>query len=286
MDHSPLENSQDMLYLFHHLFLPPKLPQEDDYGVDREILLIDVVVDALHSFKAYFSAVDAEVVGLASTMIIRLRRIHGPNGEVDEVELEKILRRLKEEGELEFSGQGVDEIVNKSSGGFLPIHVREQNAAILISNKGIKTHIECFELSAANEAVMSTKGRLQRTFPGPTLAFDTCVISEPDLLTMLAQTISRMSQQPVAGTKPKVRKSKRKHDEDRDTTDPKMVIDFLMATLRPLSTDVTDEQILKHSREEVMWRDQLYGFSFVSRFNWFFPVCRMAEDRLSYINLL
>lgn len=84
---------------------------------------------------------------------------------------------------------------------------------------------------------MSTKGRLQRTFPGPTLAFDTRVINETDLLRMFAQTISRMSQQPVAGTKPKVQKSKRKHDEDRDTTDPKMVIDFLMATLRPLSTD-------------------------------------------------
>lgn len=70
MDHSPLENSQDMLYLFHHLFLPPKLPQEDDYGVDCDILLIDVVVDALRSFKLYFSAVDAEVIGLASTMII------------------------------------------------------------------------------------------------------------------------------------------------------------------------------------------------------------------------
>ncbi|KAJ9492030.1 hypothetical protein VN97_g1201 [Penicillium thymicola] len=237
MDNSPLETPQDILYLFHHIFLPPKLPQEEDYHAEREILLIDVVLDALHSFKVFLLEADAEVIDLATTMIARLRQIHGLNGEVDELELKKVLGRLEVEG------------------GFLPIHVREQNSAIIFGNKGVKTHIECFELSPANEAAMSTTGRLQRTFPGPTLAFDTCIFNDPGLFTILAQTISRMSQQPVAGTKPKVRKAKRKHDEDRDTTDPKMVVDFLMATLRPLSTDVTDIRIQKYTREEVMWND-------------------------------
>ncbi|CAG8237073.1 unnamed protein product [Penicillium salamii] len=226
-----------MLYLFYYIFLPLKLPQEEDYSPHHEIILIDVVVDALYSFKALLPAADVEVIGLATTMIVRLQQIHGFYGELDELELRKVLGRLKVEG------------------GFLPIYVREQNAGIIIGYKGVKTHIECFELSPANEAAMSTKGRLQRTFPGLTLAFDTCVFNEPGLLTMLAQTISRMSQQPVAGIKPKVRKAKQQHDEDRDTTDLKMVVDFLMATLRPLSVDVTDIQIQKNTREEVMWRN-------------------------------
>ncbi|KAJ5471830.1 hypothetical protein N7539_008773 [Penicillium diatomitis] len=255
MKHTFLQDIEGISYLFHHIFLPPKLPQEDDYSVGHEVLLTDEVIDALCQFKSYFSSDEAEVIGEALTMITRLRQVHGLNGEVDEGQFSDVLRQLKEEGQLHFTLDGKVKLVNKNPGGFLPIYVHEQNAAILISNKGMRTHVECFELSPVNEAVMSTKGRLQRTFPGPALIFDTCIFNEPDLLTMLAQTISRMSQQPVAGTKPKIRKANRQHDEDRDTTDPKMIVDFLMATLRPLSKDGIDEQIQKRCREEVMWRD-------------------------------
>ncbi|KAJ5675938.1 hypothetical protein N7462_008835 [Penicillium macrosclerotiorum] len=230
---------QEVLYLFHHVFLPPKIPQEEEYCADHEMLLIEVVLDALRSFGVFLPAKDADTFSLVTEAFLQVRQIHSRDGGVDEVELKKALGRLVK-------------------GGFLSIHVRQQNAGILISQKGDTTHVESFELSPTNTAVMSTQGRLQRTFPGPALALDTRVFNEANLLNMLAQTIARMSQQPVAGTKPKVQKAKQNHDEDRDTTDPKMVTEFLMATLRPLSTDVTDMQIQKHTREEVMWHNSRY----------------------------
>ncbi|KAJ6065904.1 hypothetical protein N7444_001557 [Penicillium canescens] len=64
-----------------------------------------------------------------------------------------------------------------------------------------------------------------------------------------------MSHQPAAGMKQKVKKAQQEHDEDRDTTHPKMVTELLMATLRPVSTDVSAIQVRKNTREEVMWRD-------------------------------
>ncbi|KAJ5471922.1 hypothetical protein N7539_008491 [Penicillium diatomitis] len=160
MDHTSLQDIQGTSYLFHHIFLPPKLPQEDDYCVGHEFLLTDVVIDALCQFKSYFSSDEAEVIGVALTMITRLRQVYGHNGEVDEGQFNNALKELKEEGELYFTIHGTVALVNKNLGGFLPIYVHEQNAAILISNKGTRTHIECFELSPVNEAVMSTMGRL------------------------------------------------------------------------------------------------------------------------------
>ncbi len=38
------------LYLFHHVVLPPKLPQADDWKVESEDALLDTTVEALRSF--------------------------------------------------------------------------------------------------------------------------------------------------------------------------------------------------------------------------------------------
>lgn len=136
------------------------------------------------------------------------------------------------------------------------MHVREQNAAILLRWQNDEMiSIESFELSARNEAVMTTVGRLRHTFPGPTMVMHRANFEEPGLQELMAQTISTMSHQPVAGTKPKVKKAGQEHDEDRDTTHPKMVTEFLMSTLRPRCTDISTAQIQKNTREEVMWPD-------------------------------
>ncbi|KAJ6005943.1 hypothetical protein N7451_003887 [Penicillium sp. IBT 35674x] len=225
----------ESLYLFHHLFLPPKLPQTEDYNARHEHLLLNSVIDALQSFSGYVPIADTTVMARVIEMITRLRQARNSYGEVDEQQLMKNLTELP--------------IQN----GFLPIHVREQNAGILLSCQRDAIQIECFELSARNGSVMSTVGRLRRVFPGPTMHMDRNTFDEPGFREIMAQTIARMSHQPVAGTKPKVKKAKQEHDEGRDTTHPKMVTELLMSTLRPRCTDVTAVQIQKNTREEVMW---------------------------------
>jgi hypothetical protein len=116
-------------------------------------------------------------------------------------------------------------------------------------------HVETFELSPRNEAVNTTLGRLQRQFPGPTFALDQDTYNEPGLQHTIAQTLTRMSHQSVAGTKPKVKKAGYQHDEERDTTNPIMVTEFFTAFLRPRCTVVESLQIQKNTREEVLWRD-------------------------------
>ncbi|KAJ5802893.1 uncharacterized protein N7503_005343 [Penicillium pulvis] len=226
---------EESLYLFHHLFLPPKLPQADDYNARHENLLLNSVIDALRSFSGYVLTADDTVMPRVIEMITRLRQAHNSYGEVDEEQLMKSLTELP--------------IQN----GFLPIHVREQNAGILLSCQRGAIQIECFEVSARNGSVMSTVGRLRRDFPGPAMLMDRNTFDEPGFREIMAQTIARMSHQPVAGTKPKVKKAQEEHDEDRDTTHPKMVTELLMSILRPRCTDVTAAQISKNTRDEVMW---------------------------------
>jgi hypothetical protein len=113
--------------------------------------------------------------------------------------------------------------------------------------------VEAFELSPQNEAVNSTVGRLQRQFPGPSFILDRATFNAPGLQDTIAQTLATMSHQSVAGTKPKVKKARQEHDEDRDTTNPKMVTEFFAAFLRPCAAVFDGLQIHKNTREEVLW---------------------------------
>ena len=245
---------EETLYLFHHIFLPPEVPQAEDYNAQHEHRLLDSVVDALRSFSNYVSTADTAILRKATEMITRLRKAYSPHGDVDEKQLEMSLAELPILGK-HYNTQIIAVISNQAVGGFLPIHVREQNAGILLYWHNDAMYIESFELSARNEAVTTTVGRLRRAFPGPTMVLDRQTFEESGFRAFMAQTISKMSHQPVAGTKPRVKKAGQEHDETRDTTHPKMVTEFLMSTLRPRCSDVATVQIQKNTREEVMWLD-------------------------------
>lgn len=133
--------------------------------------------------------------------------------------------------------------------------MRAQNAALLMTKCDDTVNIEAFELSPRNESVITTLGRLQRTFPGPSLAMSLDNFSNPEFLDTTVDTLERMSHEEVAGTKIKVRKAGQDHDEDRDTTHPKVVTELFMAFLRPMCESCELSRICKNTREEVMYRN-------------------------------
>ncbi|KAL4963332.1 uncharacterized protein BDV14DRAFT_201959 [Aspergillus stella-maris] len=231
----PVMSPAALVYLYHHVFLPPKLPQEDDYDPDLDQALLDMVIHALHGFATHLTGFEYEVIKRVTAMITRLKEVHGLQGDVDEVKLKMTLEALEKEGDI------------------LPIHVRCQNAAVLITTTENAFHFETFELSPRNKAVNSIKGRLKRQFPGPTFAVDSKVFKDASLRGTIAKTLAKMSHQYVAGTKPMVKKAQQEHEEDRDTTDPKLVTEFFTAFLRPSATAVDSLQVHKNTREEVLW---------------------------------
>ncbi|KAF2835464.1 hypothetical protein M501DRAFT_432682 [Patellaria atrata CBS 101060] len=127
----------------------------------------------------------------------------------------------------------------------------------MISKVENSIHVEAFELSPLNQPVITTKGRLRRSFPGPAFSVNVETFKQPELLATVAHTLTKMSHQRAVETMPKATKAGRKHDEDRDTSHPIIITELFMAFLRPFAEPVVVSYLWKNTREEVMWLDSL-----------------------------
>lgn len=116
---------------------------------------------------------------------------------------------------------------------------------------------EAFELSPRNESAITTKGRLQRSFPASAFSVSWRTFDEHGFQATLAQTVAKMSHQAAPDMQPKVRKARQQHNEDRDTTHPKLVTEHLMGFLRAAGTPVEVPAIWKNTREDVLWMNSL-----------------------------
>lgn len=64
-----------------------------------------------------------------------------------------------------------------------------------------------------------------------------------------------MSHQRVADSTPQVNKAGQSHDEERETTDPDIVLELLMSVLRANGKPVQVSGIWKNTRDDVLWSD-------------------------------
>ncbi|KAK2624987.1 hypothetical protein QTJ16_005356 [Diplocarpon rosae] len=229
--------NEGLEYMIRHVFLPPKLPGEDDFNAHHDTGLLDTTIDSLSQFKLHIKKDQITAVDSVIDMLKNLGVIRDAGGVLRE---EKLLTALKEVGK---------------DGGTLPMHILAQNAGVIVSNLESSIRFEAFELSPLNEAVNTTKGRLQRFFPGPAISLDTQVFYDASFRATLAQTLATMSHQSAIGVTPQVKKAGEMHDEDRDTTHPKMVTELLIGFLRSVGEPAVAPGLWKNTREEVLWSD-------------------------------
>ncbi|KAK3116175.1 hypothetical protein LTR53_003724 [Teratosphaeriaceae sp. CCFEE 6253] len=222
--------------VIEHIFLPPKLPQSDN-GVAFEALLATVLkACTAYTLLRADSPFDPSLLRSTAQMLGHMQHVHMQDF-VDEEKLAKLLVDLP------------------PNGGPLPLYIKAQNAAVLISKTSSVVRFQVFELSPLNEAVYATEGRLRRSFPGSAIDVDLQIFQEEGFVTTVAHTLAKMSQQPVAGMQPGVRKANQQVDEDRDTTHPGMVSELFVGFLASVGTPAQAKTIAKTTREEVLWRD-------------------------------
>ncbi|KAF2833125.1 hypothetical protein CC86DRAFT_450922 [Ophiobolus disseminans] len=230
-------------YLVNHVVLPPKLPQKDDSNPAYDQCLLDVVTCALQDVRDNIEDQDAkETVTSAIQSMKYLDYSRDIYGNVSELQLRKLLENL--------STATIDESV--------PIRIEAQNAGLIVSRSEDSITFEPFELSPLNKAAMGTIGRLVRTFPGCASSIPLSVIKENSFRESIAYTIAKMSTQATPGSQPQVRKTGKMLDEDRDTTDPTIVTDWLMNYIAALGGLKQTSRISKNTREEVVWKDCLH----------------------------
>lgn len=86
-------------YLINHIFLPPKLPGEDDYEPKHEKSLLELLSEALSAYKSHIPVDQDDAVNSIASMIDRTKDVHDYHGHVNSSKLKSRLHELCEQGE-------------------------------------------------------------------------------------------------------------------------------------------------------------------------------------------
>ncbi|CZR47791.1 uncharacterized protein FPRO_13458 [Fusarium proliferatum ET1] len=225
-------------YLFHHLILPSKLPGHDDALASNEEFLINFVIQSLTRFGELSDEADDLVTNRCIVMLKNTRDARDSNVYLDSRSVQNSFKRLSEQ-------------VDAAS----MYHITEQNAGLIIRRLESSYSFETFELSPTNRAAMATKGRLIREFPATATEVSAKDFNDSSFQEALAKTLVKMSHQAVAEMQPKVKKAQQMHNEERDTTDPRIVTELLTSFLRGAGTPAEIKAVQKRTREEVSWNN-------------------------------
>ncbi|EKJ69179.1 hypothetical protein FPSE_10644 [Fusarium pseudograminearum CS3096] len=228
--------NKDVEYLYHHLFLPAKLPDGNDNCSKDDKLLIGFVHQSLESFIAKIDPEAGTAIKACSIMIGRLQESKNIHGFLSAGSVPNVLQQL-----------------SPHVAPAALFHVPAQNSGIFVYRTVASVTFETFELSPSNKDVMETRGRLVRRFPANATEILYRDLVDVDFEYALATTLAKMSHQTVKETKHKVKKANQEHVEDRETVHPRIVVDLLPAIVQSVGKQVSAMGISKKTHEEVMW---------------------------------
>ncbi|KAJ6458143.1 hypothetical protein C8R47DRAFT_1246692, partial [Mycena vitilis] len=231
-------------YVINHLFLPPKLPQEDDSidpGLQRELL--QHISDCAQSFCEGLrdTNVDDEVQRCWNRLQKTLATFAGihATSHISEGSLEAMI-----------NGMRLNDV--------LCIHVISQNSGVILRREPQELFLEFFQASSSAALVTGTKGKLVIQYPSrPRLSLpihEGCVQSVSALLAALACTV-------MPDSIPKTSKAGSSQDEFRDVADIRYVSELLGGLARSLTPAENCAQIAsstvyvtKRINDHVLWK--------------------------------
>jgi hypothetical protein len=90
---TPMKAPDNLTYLIHHIFLPPKVPTESDYSPEHERFLLGTILESLGAYEGDDAA--------ASHMLRRMHGIHVCSAGryvINEPALVRALEQLHDDG--------------------------------------------------------------------------------------------------------------------------------------------------------------------------------------------
>ena len=116
----------------------------------------------------------------------------------------------------------------------LALHIRCQNAGLIVRRCSNEYSFESFEVSPTSEAVIGTRGRLRRCFPGPAVAISQDRIADTNFLKPIVDLLVQLDAVTPEEVQPTTIKSHSKVIETRDTVHPRFVTEMLTGLLRAI----------------------------------------------------
>ncbi|TGO08655.1 hypothetical protein BTUL_0198g00170 [Botrytis tulipae] len=224
-------------YIFHHVFLPPKLPDREDERERYDVVLTQLCQEELQNFHDFLPSDQRQPVKRM------LRMIEGMvlDSSATATLFSNIIKGLKT--------MAIEDVY--------AFHVETQNAGIIIRRLSSEYSFEMFELSPRNTDVMATAGRLRRYFPGPAIAIHQDQIHEESFQEALSQCIEELSRETPNIVRAKTRKANVSDIETRDTVDPSLITSMLAESLHAVGRRIDIHRIQKRTRDIVQWKDCL-----------------------------
>ena len=249
---------RNLNYIVNHVFLPPQLPQKDDHDASKDAALIEKFVEALSLFKAYIPDHEFPEWSSCIKMANSMLELRAHSGDLVPENVVTALREMNIRGinELALRMRQVLNIIYVDL-DILPLHIRAQNAGLIIRRFSDQYSFESFELSPTNGAVIGTVGRLRRCFPGAAIAIGQDRIADINFVEPLADLLARLDAQTPEEAMPIIRKANSEVVEIRDTSHPRFVTEMVTGILRAIGQPIDVSRIHKHTREDILWKDAL-----------------------------
>ncbi|KAG1750324.1 uncharacterized protein EDB91DRAFT_1234945 [Suillus paluster] len=233
LQHSRVEyHSTNLEYIINHVFCPLKLPQGSDHSLENDLALSQVVLDTALAFSDELPS--AKQLLWASSV--------------------KMLRNLKDSIRFSvMSPKDVESQINAMNNNDVLVYmIRAQNAAVLMRKLKSETIFESFEISPDPTAVMSAKGKLICSYPGPAITVPDTIIHNATFPAELANFLTRMDRDVLdaAATREKAGSTVA---EERDTAHPRYITELLTGILRGLGSVADVPRIRKRIGDDVLW---------------------------------
>jgi hypothetical protein len=136
------------------------------------------------------------------------------------------------------------------------MHIRAQNAAVIVRRLALIDFVqfEVFEVLPPPSAVMSAKGKLLCSYPGPAIQVPTDTFTNKSFLRELSSFLVQMDVD-VLDSAPTTSKAGSVVQEVRESAHPKYISQLLVGILRGFGQPAVVDRITKRVGDEVLWDD-------------------------------
>ncbi|KAI9441022.1 hypothetical protein H4582DRAFT_1811232 [Lactarius indigo] len=229
-------HSDVLLSVIEHVFLPPKLPQEaptEQAEHETNVALCHILIQAAQTFSQGLSP-------LPQSLWARMIKMMGS--------IYQATRAPLVEAELTGALSGL------AMGDVFVMHIRAQNAAVLVRVLVNHVRFEMFEVSPQASVITSTDGKLLCSYPGPAVRVSPEVFSNGSFLQELASFLVQMDVDVLDSTTTTVKAGSTVR-EVRESAHPRYITELLVGILRGFGQPASVDRITKRIADEVLWND-------------------------------
>jgi hypothetical protein len=247
-------DTDTLRFIIENVFVPPKLPQKGHSEQIEQMINVALCGTLVGAALDFLRDVPSSQHPLWMNMI-KMMELAGRVAEVpfEEAGLQRIFSNMAIGGTSILPALSSTVHLTLSSDVFF-MHIRAQNAALIVRrlSSGDFVQFEVFEVLPQNSAVMSTKGKLLCSYPGPAIQIPTDIFTDECFSEELSSFLIQMDIDPLDST-PTTSKAGSVVEEVRESAHPRYISELLVGILRGCGQPAAVDRITKRIGDEILW---------------------------------